>query len=122
LPFLKPRFWVLPLATLLLVNSTMPVMTALIAMLCLYSYKSKNYLIIISGVVALFMAASALLLGLIPKASYFSDSHRIMAWKELWRLLGFQVTGQGFGYVPDIVRENTFPERWTLLSNAQRMG
>jgi len=109
LPFLKPRFWLVPLITLMLVNSTMPVITALIAILCLYSYKTKNYLFIISGMIALFLAASALLLGLIPHGSYFSDSHRIMAWKELWKLLGFQLIGNGFGYVPETFSKILFP-------------
>jgi hypothetical protein len=110
LPFLRPRFWLLPITVLLIVNSTMPVITALIAIFCLYSYKSKNYLFIITGFVALMLGAASLLLGLIPKASYFSDSHRIMAWKELWRLLGFQVTGQGFGYIPEIFSKILFPK------------
>lgn len=109
LPFLRLKFWPLPIIVLLLVNSTMPVITALIAILCLCSYKSRNYLFIIGGAIALFTAASALLLGLIPSGSYFSDSNRIMAWRELWKILGLQFTGKGLGYIPSTFAATNFP-------------
>ena len=109
LPFLRPIFWVLPLTVLLFSNSTMPVITSAVAILAMYSYRTKNYKVIYFGAIALFLAAASLIAGLIPAGSYFSDSHRLTAWKLLWKKIGFQLYGLGFGYVPDVFSKIKVP-------------
>lgn len=102
LPFLRPVFWLLPLTVLAISDSTMPVITAIIGITCLFSYKSKNYLFIISGLIALFLAAIALLLGLTQGSSYLSDTNRLKTWTLLLKEVGPTLNGKGFGYISEI--------------------
>jgi hypothetical protein len=101
IPFLRPIFWVVPLVALFVSDSALPVICALVAIVSFYSYKSKKYLMLIGLASIIFTSGMALIFGLIPKASYFTDSGRVMAWKQLFKDVGFQVYGKGLGYIPE---------------------
>jgi hypothetical protein len=117
-PFLSPYLWIFPISALLVGKSAMPLICFAASVLALFSYKTKNYFHIISFASVLSGAAMALVLGLIPPGSYFSDSGRLIAWKDLLGDLGFQIIGNGLGYVPDVFsRKLIFGQRFYQAHN-----
>lgn len=111
LPFLRPRYWIIPSIALYLGNSTMPVICAMVAVISLYSYRKEFYLPIINAGIVLLIAAIGLFNGLIHSASFFHDNGRVQVWKLMFQDVGYQFWGKGFGYISELFSRNVINEQ-----------
>lgn len=109
LPFLMPSLWGLPIVALIISGSALPAICSCVGVLVLGSYLSKCYMPVYIAAVALLVSAIALFMGLIPHDSYFSDSHRVLAWKMALTDVGAQLWGKGFGYVSEVFSPKVLP-------------
>lgn len=100
MPFLPFALLPVPIVALFLLKSALPVVCAFIGMVALYSYQKGSYRAILWATCALFVAGCALVAGLIPKGSYFSDTGRIEAWVEILKTAGFTLFGHGLDFMP----------------------
>lgn len=101
-PFLASQLWPIPLVALIVSGSTMPAICALVGMSALIAYQFKTYAHLYFAGALLFVAAMVVWFSEIPADSLLSSSHRVEAWKAIISDVGFQISGKGFGYIPEV--------------------
>lgn len=106
IPFVHPFLWPIAISSLLIGKSTMPVVCAFVSMASFYSYRFKNYLILILSMTAVFMAGVAALTIKFVNTPFMSTTGRILAWEKLFKDIGFQLYGKGLGFVPSVFSQS----------------
>lgn len=107
IPFLKKRFWVIPIFTVLFFYTTLPLVMIFLGGLFYLSHYKKDRRYLYGAI------GAALLLAII--APFLSDSistnGRLDAWKAFLDWYGFNPFGAGYGII-----QKEFPEIFTSIS------
>ena len=104
--FVRPYLWIFPVLALLLLGSTLPMICAFVAVSVYYCYKAKKPKLLYFPFAILVILAASLLLGHFGSASVFYGTDRVQAWKHLVSIMGFDLNGNGFGYVTTVFSES----------------
>lgn len=101
LPFLKKKFWPLPIMALYVADSSMGIFSAIVAISSLFLYKNNKEKLLVFVAVAMLALGIYSITGEFGSKSIFSDNGRVAAWKYMLDWTGFQFTGGGFGIIPN---------------------
>ena len=114
MPFLKKRFWPIPVAALLAFGSTLPIVCGLLSIAFVLAQKYEKIKYVWLSILAMAFASIKL------DSSIIGTNYRLKAWLSFWDWHNHSIIGNGFGYVArfgDYFKASGAPEKFHQLHN-----